>query len=649
MCGICGQIDPAGINKPSLMNMLTAIEHRGPDDHGIFLDGRIGLGNRRLSIIDVAGGKQPIPNEDETIWIVFNGEIYNYPQLRDELIAAGHHFRTNSDTEVIVHLYEAYGERCVEKLRGMFAFAIWDSRNEKLFIARDHLGQKPLFYATSGDRFLFASEMKGVLASGYITAEMNPEAFHHYLTLRFVPPPQTMLKGVYKLPPAHTLVWRNGRIRLRRYWQLSFAHKTNLPADQLLPALREKLIETVSGHMLSDVPVGAFLSGGMDSSMIVAMMAQDLKLDFRTFAVGVTEQDFSELPYAKMVADHHGTEHIERCVDANLIAMLPHMIWHLDEPSDPIAACQFNAAALAAEHVKVVLGGDGGDELFAGFDRYLGVGYVKYYSWLPSGIRLKLIGPILDRLSEDASYKSLTQQVRWLHQLAQQPDLASRYAEATSFFRFSHQDKMRLYSDAFWQQWQGIRSEQVISGQFDEAPATSPIERMLYADYQTRLPEHSLMLTDRLTMAHGLELRSPFLDHELVEMLASFPVDFKIRDRTLKHGLRELGRSYLPKPIIKRDKQGFMFPVAYWFRGPLYPMLKSWLLSGFFVKQNVIRKDAIVTLLDAHHEQRADHHVRLWMLLNAEIWHQIYIQGRDLESLSQALQASVAGEGHAGT
>ena len=498
--------------------------------------------------------------------------------------------------------------------------------------------QKPLFYAWQGEHFIFASEIKGILASGHIDPEMNLEAMHHYLSLRFVPPPLTMMIGVNKLPPGHRLTFQHGQLRIERYWQLSFEQKSSLSGEQQLEALREKLVETIDAHLLSDVPVGAFLSGGMDSSMIVAMMAQDLEQEFATFAVGVTEQDFNELPFAKEVAEYHGTNHMEACVDANLVSMLPHMIWHLDEPSDPIAACQYHAAALASQHVKVVLGGDGGDELFAGFDRYLGVGMVKYYAWLPAGLRLKILGPLINRLGEDASYKSLTQKVRWLHQLAMQPDLATRYAEATSFFLFSHADKQSLYTDTFWSRCQEVRSETVISKQFDEAPAEDNIERMLYADYQTRLPEHSLMLTDRLTMAHSLELRSPFLDHELVELLASFPVDFKIRDRVLKHGLRELGRDYLPNSILNRDKQGFMFPVAYWFKGPLYQLLKQWLRGAFFVRQNLIRLEAVEQLIAEHKEGKADHHVRLWMLLNLELWHQIYIERRSLDEMSDELR-----------
>jgi len=639
MCGICGKYSPAGIHPDELRRMLQAIAHRGPDDEGLYINGRIGIGNRRLSIIDLPGGRQPICNEDEMVWVVYNGEIYNYKHLRRELEGKGHVFRTKTDTEVIVHLYEELGERCVEKLSGMFAFAIWDEKQQKLVLVRDRIGQKPLFYTQDGEDFLFASELKAILSANRCKREIDYESVHHYLSLRFIPPPGTMLCHIKKLPPAHILVYQAGKITLSRYWDLSFREKLNLPEAELMAILREKLTQTVDSHLVSDVPVGAFLSGGMDSSMIVAIMAKDLGLSFKTFAVGVKEQDFNELPYARMVADRYYTSHIEGCVESKLIQLLPKMIWHLDEPSDPIAACQFHAAELASRYVKVVLGGDGGDELFAGFDRYLGVGQIDYYMLIPALIRQKAIGPIIARMLDSFTYKSVTQKLRWLHQLSLLPNTGQRYAEATCFFRFNHQDKQALFGNDLWAQVGHLNSADVIVEQFNNADADDPLDRMLYADFMTRLPEHSLMLTDRMTMAHGLEARSPYLDHELVEFMASFPSHLKIRKRKLKYVLRRLSADYLPEQIVKREKQGFMFPVAYWFCNELYPFIKNFLFDSHFVKEGLFRPQTLSRLIEDHRNNRFDNHVRLWMLLNLELWHQIYIQRNDLATVSERIQS----------
>jgi asparagine synthase (glutamine-hydrolysing) len=639
MCGICGKYSPAGVRPEEIQPMLDAILHRGPDDEGMYVHGRIGLGNRRLSIIDLPGGRQPIANEDETIWVVYNGEIYNYPALRRELLQRGHTLQTHSDTEVIVHLYEEMGERCVEKLSGMFAFALWDSVNGKLLLARDRIGQKPLFYAQIGDDFLFGSEIKAILANGRQTREMDYEAMHHYLSLRFIPSPQTMLKHVRKLPPAHTLVWQNGKTTISRYWDISFEEKLALSEEEFIDGLRRKLSQVVSSHLLSDVPVGAFLSGGLDSSIIVAMMAQELGLTARTFAIGVDGEEYNELPFARMVADHHATLHIEERVSSDLIMTLPEMIWHLDEPSDPIAACHYHAAAVAARHVKVILGGDGGDELFAGFDRYLGMKYVNYYARIPAAARRYLIGPGLSRISDSFAYKNRTQQFRWLHQLSLIEDPAERYAEATFFSRFNHADKRNLFSDDLWEQVGHHNSADIIGEPFRHAPARNKIDRMLYADYMTRLPEHSLMLTDRMTMAHSLELRSPLLDHELVEYLAAFPTQMKIHGRQLKYILRRLSEQYLPPAIVQREKHGFMFPVAYWFREEWNEPLREALLDSFFIRDGLFRAAEIERLVTEHRQNQADHHNRLWMLLNLTLWHQMYIEGESTTAVSDHLKA----------
>jgi asparagine synthase (glutamine-hydrolysing) len=626
MCGICGRFSPSGASAADLQPMLRAIAHRGPDDEGAFSNGRVALGSRRLSIIDPAGGRQPIGNEDGTVWVVCNGEIYNYRDLRRGLEQKGHRFATASDTEVIVHLYEEWGDRCVEKLKGMFAFAVWDERHCRLLLARDHLGQKPLFYFQDGVDFFFASEIKALLAAGSRAPEMDLESMHHYLSLRFIPSPRTMIRRVRKLPPAHTLVYQNGRIKLSRYWHLSFLDKLDLSEAALVELLRGQMSEVVSAHTVSDVPVGALLSGGLDSSMIVALRARVSGPSFPTFAIGVEAEDFNELPFARMVAAQVGTRHVEECARPDLIRSLPQMIWHLDEPSDPIAACLYQAAALASRHVKVVMGGDGGDELFGGFDRYAGQAYAARYARLPALLRLRLIEPLLAWLPDTFSYKNRTQQLLWLHRLALLPDAAARYAEATTFFRFNHQEKQELLGPDVWLQVCHLDSAAAIVNAFNNAPASDSVDRMLYTDYVTRLPEHSLMLADRMSMAHGLELRSPFLDHELVTLLARVPSRHKVSGRRLKVILRRLAGDYLPVPIVKRPKQGFMLPVAYWFRHELHSFIRAFLLDSHLLQAGFWRRQSVLRLLDEHRQQRVDHHVRLWMLLNLEIWHDIYIR-----------------------
>jgi asparagine synthase (glutamine-hydrolysing) len=641
MCGICGKLDPSGVKLEEIQSMLGTLAHRGPDDEGVYMDGGVGLGNRRLSVIDLPAGKQPISNEDGTIWIVYNGEIYNYRQLRKQLEEHGHIFHTNSDTEVIVHLYEEIGEGCVGRLSGMFAFAIWDDRSQKLFLARDRIGQKPLYYAQEGKSFLFASEPKAIMAVSKQNREMDWESVHNYLSLRFIPPPNTILRNIKKLPPAHTLIYQNGQVAIHQYWQLSFGNKIILNEAEYLEVLGDKLRLAIDSHLVSDVPVGAFLSGGLDSSMIVSVLSKDLHRTPQTFSIGVEEDDFDELPYARLVAEHYQTRHTEARVAANLVQSLPKMIWHLDEPSDPIAACMFQAARLASQHVKVVLGGDGGDELFAGFDRYVGNRYINAYRYIPHLLRQRLIGPVLSRVPDSFTYKSTTQKLRWLHQLSMQPNPAEQYAEATCFFRFNHQDKKFLYSDGLWRQLGEIQSARAITEPFNSTHASDLLDRMLYTDFVTRLPEHSLMLTDRMTMAHGLEARSPFLDHELVEFLARFPSNIKVQNGRPKYLLRKLAAQYLPQSIVQREKQGFMFPIAYWFRTELYPFLEKTLTNSYFVREGWFSRDTVRRMLQEHRNKQFDHHVRLWMLLNLEIWHQLYIEQDNRELVGERLATAL--------
>lgn len=652
MCGICGEWNPSGSDRDALARMNRTLAHRGPDDEGIEVLGQVGLAARRLSIIDLAGGHQPIHNEDGRIWIAFNGEIYNYRELRRELMNNGHQLSTSTDTEVVLHLYEDMGERVVERLRGMFAFAIWDSRRRKLILARDRFGQKPLFYGWEGRRFLFSSEIKGILAALASAPALNLEALDDYLTLRFVPSPDTMFAGIHKLPPAHLLVLetpagdaRDGdgtpRLEVRRYWRLDYLPKLDIQEEEAIREVRRLIREAVECHLVSDVPVGAFLSGGMDSSVIVAMISEIVGKPVPTFSIGVEEQDFNELDFAREVAERYRTRHHEEVVWPDLVRLLPKMVYHLEEPSDPIAACMYHAAALAARHVKVVLTGDGGDEMFAGFDRYYGYRWARYYAALPPFVRRLLIGPVLQALPDSAGYKTFTQKARWLHNLSRYTG-GRRYAEATAFFRFGTDDKESLYAPEVIGQLAGRDATESIVAGFESAEAEDDLDRMLYADIETRLPEHSLMLTDRMTMLHSLEGRPPFLDHELAEFVAALPPRLKLRRGQLKHLLRRVAEPYLPRNILRRPKQGFMFPLGYWMKGPLIPILNHLAERSVLVEHGILRPDAIARLLEEHLADRADHHVRLWMLLNLEIWYGMFLTGRSVTDFESELEEQVA-------
>ncbi|HSF41097.1 MAG TPA: asparagine synthase (glutamine-hydrolyzing) [Thermoanaerobaculia bacterium] len=650
MCGICGEWNIGGVEAKTLERMNDALVHRGPDDQGAVLLGEAGFAMRRLSIIDLARGHQPIANEDGTVWIVFNGEIYNHREIRRDLLRHGHDFKTDSDTEVILHLYEERGERVVDDLRGMFAFAIWDTRRRKLLLARDRFGQKPLFYRFDGRRFVFGSEIKAVLAAGGPEPELDLRSLDEYLTLRFVPSPRTLFTHVRKLPPAHLLVLdashvepREGTLvsaptlEVRRYWRLRYQPKRGGREADIVEEARERVREAVESHLISDVPVGAYLSGGLDSSLVVALMSKLSDRPVKTFAIGVDDQGFNELPYAKTVAEHCGTDHYEEEVAPDMVQLLPSMVYHLDEPSDPIAACMYHAAALASRHVKVVLTGDGGDEIFAGYDRYFGFRWVNLYAALPEPVRRYLLGPAIYALPDSSGYKNVTQKARWVHDLSFHEG-GRRYAQATAFFRFGQQGKGGLYTGKVSAQLAGIDPMESVVRGFEEAEARDDLDRMLQADIATRLPEHSLMLSDRMTMARSLEARSPFLDHRLAELVATLPAEMKMRGKTLKYLLRKVAEPYLPESILKRPKQGFMFPLGYWMKGPLLPVLQHLLGQSVLVEEGIFRREPILRLVAEHVAHRADHHVRLWMILNVEVWYRMYVRGEPLENLTGLLR-----------
>jgi asparagine synthase (glutamine-hydrolysing) len=640
MCGIVGEWNIQGARAETLQRMADEIRHRGPDDEGFYVDGQIGLGSRRLSIIDLSTGRQPISNEDGSVWIVLNGEIYNYPALRKLLAERGHHFSTHTDTEVIVHLYEEYGPDAVKKLRGMFAFALWDTKQRRLLIARDPLGQKPLYYLHRPGRFVFASEIKAILTAGDVVPRLNAEAMHNFISLRCIPGPETLFEGIEKLPAGSYLTLQDGRLDITEYWSLQYNPKLKDSPEQITEQLRQKLLETVVCHMLSDVPLGAFLSGGLDSTLIASMMATLSDRPISTFSIGVREQDFNELPFARMVADRYRTDHHEYIVDPNVVGALPRMIWHMEEPVDPFAFGVYSVARLAAEHVKVVLGGDGGDEIFAGYDRYLGNQLVDMYCLLPKPIRQRVVEPLIDRLPDNFSYNNRVQKLRWMAAMSDST-AGERYAQSASFLRFGQAHKQALYTDALWRKLGGYDSTIELVKFFDADNATHPVDKMLYTDVKTRLADHLLMIGDRMTMAHSLEGRSPYVDQEVVAFVASIPAELKLNGRTLKYIQRRIARDYLPEPLLKRRKQGFGFPLAYWFRSDLREPAARIFRQSQLAAEGYFRPQALLDLLDEHASGRIDHNYRLWLLFNLELWYRQFIGKQSIEEVEELVNRSM--------
>lgn len=632
MCGIAGIVTR---DHQDLVRVMTeTIAYRGPDGDGYYRDDSVALGHRRLSIVDLEGGAQPICNESETLWLIANGEIYNFPELRPELEASGHIFRTNTDVEVILHLYEEHGIDCVKHLRGMFAFALWDAGKKELLLARDHLGQKPVFFAQVGDQLLFSSEVKSILASGLVDRVPDMEALWHYMSLRFIPDRHTLFVGIEKLPAASRLLWREGKVRVDRYWDPDYRTKHSGTEEQLTDQLDDLLFRTVNDHMMSDVPVGAFLSGGIDSSLVTAMMAKGSGERIPTFSIGVREQGFNELPYARMVADRYDIEQHERVVSADLVHMMPSMIWHLDEPSDPFGVGVYLVSEVAAEKVKVVLTGDGGDENFAGYDRFAGQRLAELYSAVPEFVRRQFMSRLVGMVPESFGYKSLAQKVAWLNDMSFY-ESGERYAQSMSFLRFTGAHKDRLFTAAARESICDADTVGKILAWFDSDRVDELIDRMLYTDLMTRMPDHLLAIVDRMSMAHSLETRPPLLDYRVVEFAAGIPGDMKLKGRDLKHILKGVARRYLPRELIDRDKQGFGFPLALWMRTELRDFMHHLFADSRFVQQGWFEQAEIDRLVAEHVGGKANNDFRLWILINLEFWYRLYFEGETIESLRE--------------
>jgi asparagine synthase (glutamine-hydrolysing) len=649
MCGIAGLWSRTGVDRAALRAMTDALAHRGPDGAGDYVDDEIGLGHRRLSIIDLATGRQPMSSADGTLWIVFNGEIYNFRALRRDLEARGHRFRTQSDTEVILHLYQDEGIDLVSRLRGMFAFALWDRTRRRLFLARDHIGQKPLFYCMANGRVAFASEIKALLQAGIVSPELDLAGLSHLMSVRFIPGTRTLFRGIEKVPAGHWMTIEDGSQRLQRYWQPRYAPKLPGSEDELVHRLRKHLVETVHTTMVSDVPVGAFLSGGLDSSTVASILATVAPARLRAFSIGVAEADFNELPYARMVARRHGIEHHEEVVRPDVVALLPRLVWHMDEPVDPFGFGVYFAARLAARHVKVVMGGDGGDELFAGYDRYVGQRLVDHYAMLPAWLRQQVVARLTRHIPDSYSYNSLALKLRWLNDVSLKGG-GARYAESLAFLRFTHDTKQRLFTRAAQHELDGaLDSSAAVLEPFEAADVDDVVDRMLYTDMVTRLPDNLLLTVDHMTMAHSLEDRSPLLDHVLAEFVGVIPAGMKVAGRRLKHMLKRAAEDLLPAPLLARRKQGFSFPLAYWIKGPLGGLLERFLETSRLADAGYFRKPYMLELLAEHRAGHADHNYRLWFLLNLEVWWRLYIDGSTRDALADSIGAATPYPGLAAT
>lgn len=632
MCGIAGIMGSS--RSTAITKMCDALIHRGPDDSGYYHDDDISLGQRRLSIVDLNTGQQPISNEMDSLQLICNGEIYNSPNLRQELIKRGHRFKTKTDVEVILHLYEEHGTDCVKYLQGMFAFALWDKDKKRLVLARDHLGQNPLFFCRHNGGFAFASEVKGILASEIVKPEIDLEGLWHYLSLRYMPDQYSMFKGVHKLPAATVLIYENNEITTQKYWSVNFNNKLKGSEDDIEAELHDLLLKTVKDHLLSDVRVGAFLSGGIDSGTVASMMATLNDEPIPRFSIGTREKEFNELPYAKIVSDKYNMESHEKIVEPDLINAIPAMVYHMDEPADPFGFGVYLVSQLAAEHVKVALGGDGGDENFAGYDRFIGQRLVDYYCLLPQWFRQGLIKRITDRIPESFGYKSMAQKAAWVNEMSLFSG-GERYAQSLGALRFTHESKEKLFSGSAKSRIKDCSSSQKILKFFDADNTEHVVDKMLYTDLMTRIPDHLLTIGDRMSMAHSLESRAPLIDYKVVEFAASIPATMKLKGNQLKHMLRRVSSRYLPKELVYLKKQGFRFPLGIWFRTELKDFLRDLFGQSRFVSLGVFNEAYMHHILEEHIAGKVDHNYRIWVLLNLEIWYRIFFEGETVESMQE--------------
>ena len=622
MCGIAGIVstDGGGVDSATIHRMCQTIVHRGPDAEGILVRGGAGLGMRRLSVIDLTGGNQPVFNEDGSIWIVFNGEIYNFPELRAALQTRGHRLYTRSDTEVIVHLYEDFGADCVKKLRGMFAFAIYDERRRRLLLARDRLGKKPMHFALHNRQLFFASEIKAILAVAPQLATLNSHALLQYFYFGYVPDPNTAFASIQKLPAGHILEFQDARIHIRQYWDLpEYGAHPPRSEDECLEELEYRLAEAVRIRLIADVPLGALLSGGVDSSTVVALMARASSAPVKTFSVGFGRDDFNEAPHARLVAQHFETEHHELVVEPNVVETVDMLSRHLEEPfGDSSMLPTYYISRLARQHVTVALSGDGGDEAFAGYDRYRVHLQERSYEWIPAWTGRwyrRYVHPLVPYRVPGRNL-AYSVSLPW----------AERYIEGVSLHAF--QREMALLSNDFVTLAETLESPLgLFHSYLEHAPAHDPLSRVLYLDTKTYLPGDILTKVDRMSMATSLEARVPLLDHVFLEWVTGLPAEWKMRRSNQKYILRKLAeRIGVPKQVLDRPKQGFALPLVHWIRNELKEMILTVLLESRTLQRGYFNPSGVRRLLDEHFRERRDHSPRIWRLLMFELWQRNFLE-----------------------
>ena len=630
MCGINGAVYTDSlhpVDRELIRRLTSTLAHRGPDSDGFLFGPGVALGHRRLSIIDLSTGDQPIYNEDRTKAVVFNGEIYNFRQIRADLEQRGHHFRTTSDTEVIVHAWEEYGDACVSRLRGMFAIALWDLAKRRLLLARDRVGKKPLYYVHDGDRILFASELKALICDPSVKQAIRPEAVDDYLTFGVIPAPGTIYQGIQQLPPAHYLVWEGGQIRTVEYWDLEYRPTSRRSEGECLEEFESIFAEAVQLRMISEVPLGAFLSGGVDSTAVVAAMAAQSQRPVATTTITFSEHAFDEAHHARTVARFLGTDHQEVAVEARAVDILPTLIWHLDEPfADSSAVPAYYVSRAARQRVTVALSGDGGDELFAGYEWRYGLNLLesRVRGWLPRWARHGMLAPLA---SVWPKADRLPRALRWkffLRNVSLEPEAA--YFHDMSLF--TPMDKQALLSPGFRRTLGDYTPFLGFQSHFDRVQGLDHLSRILYVDLKTYLANDILTKMDRMAMASSLEVRSPLLDHKVIEFAATLPSDMKYRNGVSKYFLKRYAERHAPASVIHRPKMGFSIPLAAWLRGEMSGMAEDLLLSERALARGYFNPDQVRALWTRHQERRREHPHQIWALMVLELWHRLFIDQR---------------------
>ena len=621
MCGICGAVAQdkgRRIDETVLRRMCDLIRHRGPDDEGFYLDEFAALGMRRLSIIDLVTGNQPVSNEHKTIWVVFNGEIYNFRELHAKLVDRGHVFATKSDTEVIVHAYEEYGDRCVEHFNGMFAFALWDTHRRRLLIARDHLGIKPLYYWADRGQIVFGSELKTVIAHPAVPREVDLAAIDQFLTLEYIPAPRTIFKNIHKLLPGHRLIFEEGNPRVENYWDVPF-QKISADWETCKERLSALIDDAVRMQMVSDVPLGAFLSGGIDSSTIVSAMSRASDRPVKTFSIGFGDRTYNELPYARAVAEKYSTEHHEEFLDPDISDLAEELLQYLDEPFGDFSIFPtYLVSMVARRHVKVVLSGDGGDELFGGYDTYVAQDMERYYRWLPAPVRQRFIPALMSRVPPQPAKKGLINKTK---RFVEGAALSSALQHTRWMMFLNPTEKDRLYSAELSSSLDGDSPEAVMREYFLQVKQQHPLTQQQYVDIKTYLVDDILTKVDRMSMAVSLEARVPLLDYRIVEFAVNLPPEMKLHRGQTKRILRQAMAERLPSQVLNKPKQGFSIPLKHWLRGPLKPMMTDLLSATSVRRRGYFNPGEVTRLVQEHLDQRANHSHRLWALMVLELWH----------------------------